>query len=71
MTTDNATTPQTGGFTGDPLAAFNPPATSTGCCADDQTLAGEGCCATPEAMSDSGCCGQPAAPAAPGTGCCA
>jgi hypothetical protein len=72
------TRPASGGFTGDPAEAFNPPAAG-GCCGSPATGTGpaggqtEVCCGTAaEAQASGGCCGEaPKTEAvASGTGCC-
>jgi hypothetical protein len=77
MSTDTA---RTGGFTGDPAEALNPPASSGGCCGTPATptAVAEGtqvspCCGTVvEAQAEGGCCGAAAKQAAvdAGAGCC-
>jgi hypothetical protein len=67
MTSDTSTL-NTGGFTGDPFAALNPPTTSTGCCGSDQAAA-DSCCSIPAATAGA-CCEAPPDSADAAAGCC-
>ncbi|MFC0623345.1 hypothetical protein [Kribbella deserti] len=73
-------TTSTGGFAGDPAAAFTPPAAGSCCGSTPSSQAGSeapqasGCCGTDTAVAASSCCGeapvgQAVEPAAAG-GCC-